>query len=310
MRRGAAFLALVVAACGSVLAGSATASCQPILDADAALTTEGGMRLDALMTADDAAESAGCSTDERQQIARWLALGLLYKASQESENYVDAEPILEQALTIATPWQVLAAAGDAARARRDFPLAAERYQLALQDVILLSDPASAYWDLPPDEATIRDLRRKADEMRLVSSSFVSIPGRPACQIQSLGMWATEIVAPIRFVTDEVTFTEAGAEAADELYGCLSSLDPAEIVSVTVIGHTDERGEADYNLDLSNRRAEAVKAHLESRGLQIPLEVEGRGESELFQPDSAVAYTQEELWQMSRRVEVDVVRSGD
>ncbi len=310
MKRAAAILALAIAACGSFHSGSAAASCQPILDADAALAAEGGMRLDALMAANDAAEAAGCSADERQQIARWLALGMLYKASQESADYAEAEPILDQALAIATPWQVLAAAGDAARARRDFARAAERYQLALQDVILLSDPASAYWDLPPDEATVRDLRRKTDEMRLVSSSFVSIPGRPACQIQSLGMWAAEIVAPIRFVTDEVSFTEAGAEAADELYACLSSLDPAEIVSVTVIGHTDERGEAEYNRDLSNRRAQAVKAHLESRGLQIPLKVEGRGESELFQPDSAVAYTQEELWQMSRRVEVDVVRTGD
>ena len=49
--------------------------------------------------------------------------------------------------------------------------------------------------------------------------------------------------------------------------------------LTVEGHTDSVGPADYNLALSERRAESVQAYLEGRGIAAErLRAEGRGEA--------------------------------
>lgn len=303
---GRSFALLLLLATGGAT-GAASAACGPLVEADAALT-RGDVA--ALFEAHEGAEAAGCLTDEQSQIARWLALGLRGKAYQESDDFAEAEPLLEQALTFAGPWPLQASLGDAARSRGAFDEAAEHYQLALQDALVLASPSSPYLDQPPSEAIFADIRAKANETRLAASTFVTVPGRPACQIQSMGLWATEIVTPIRFVVDKVTFTPEGEQAADELFACLNALDPVAIASITIIGHTDETGPDDHNQALSERRAARVKEYLEERGLKLPLATEGRGERELFVPDSAVAYSDAQRLQMSRRVEVDVVKVGE
>jgi len=75
--------------------------------------------------------------------------------------------------------------------------------------------------------------------------------------------------------------------------------PARVV---VIGHTDAQGTPDYNLELSRRRAEAVKAMLVSRyGLrQADIQTEGRGMREPL-----VAGSTEEHHALNRRVEVQL-----
>lgn len=297
-------LALLLAAGGG--AGGAAAACGPLVEADAALDAGD---VAALYAAHEGAADSGCLTDEQAQIARWLALGLRAKAYRESDDFAEAEPLLREAATFAGPWLLRASLGDAARTRAAFDEAAEQYQLALQDAQVLASPASPYLDLPPNAETFADLRAKATESRLAASTFVSLPGRPACQIEAMGLWATEIVTPIRFVVDETTFTPEGEAAADELFACLSALDPANVASITIIGHTDETGADAYNQALSERRAERVRAYLEARGLRLPLKTEGRGERELFVPDSSVAYSEAQRLQMSRRVEVDVVKVG-
>lgn len=285
----------------------ARAACAPLQEADsliASLNSADVFRLGALR---DTALDQGCTPDERAQISRWLALAMSQKAVREAQSYEEALPLLREALDIAGIWQVQNVLGDAARDRRDFDEAALRYQLALQDAELLADPASTYLDLAPSREVFQAINAKVNDTRLLASGFVTLPGRPACQLQTSNAWIAEVVVPIQFVTDETVMTEKGSEAAEELFSCLSALTPSEIKSITVIGHTDERGEAAYNQDLSERRAQAVKAYLENRGLQLTLKVAGRGESELFQPDDAFNYSQEERWQMSRRVEVDVIK---
>lgn len=292
-------------------AGDAVAACAPLQAAERALGDAATMPdIDALYRARDAARDGGCRQIERAQVDRWLALGLMQKIAHEADSYAEAEPHLARALDIAGPWQLQALMGDALRARGDYDGAAAAYQLALQDAVMLADPASGFRDMPPPPAAGRRLRGKADEMRLAASSFVSLPGRPACRIETLGMWGGRVVSPIRFVTDETTFTEAGAEAARELLGCLKSLDPDRVATITIIGHTDERGPEAYNRALSERRAERVRTYLAENGFTLPMQVEGRGESELFRPDDPDAYPQEVRWQMSRRVEVDIVQDGD
>ena len=71
-------------------------------------------------------------------------------------------------------------------------------------------------------------------------------------------------------------------------------------NVVIRGHTDSDGEENYNLDLSLRRAEAVKAYLAS-GFGIAadrLQVEGWGEAQPLVPNDGAANKQ-----INRRVEI-------
>lgn len=71
--------------------------------------------------------------------------------------------------------------------------------------------------------------------------------------------------------------------------------------VHIVGHTDSTGPADYNLELSRRRAEAVADYLASRGVpRTRLRTEGRGESEPRASNATAAGRQ-----LNRRVEIYV-----
>ncbi len=73
----------------------------------------------------------------------------------------------------------------------------------------------------------------------------------------------------------------------------------QITSVEVQGHTDSRGSDDYNLDLSERRAAAVRAFLidEGRVDAERLTSQGYGERQPVDPSE-----NEEAWSQNRRVE--------
>lgn len=75
----------------------------------------------------------------------------------------------------------------------------------------------------------------------------------------------------------------------------------QIEQVTVTGHTDSAGASDYNRKLSERRAEAVKAYLVSRGLSSDrIVTRGAGDSEpVASNKTAAGRTQ------NRRVDIDI-----
>ena len=63
------------------------------------------------------------------------------------------------------------------------------------------------------------------------------------------------------------------ELADDLRG-------AQIESLSAVGYADRIGDDAYNLDLSERRAEAVRDYLAELGVELKLiKAEGRGESD-------------------------------
>lgn len=68
-------------------------------------------------------------------------------------------------------------------------------------------------------------------------------------------------------------------------------------SFTIVGHTDGRGAADYNMALSQRRAASVKAYLVSNGVGAErLKTVGKGLTELANKDNPAAAE-------NRRVEI-------
>jgi OOP family OmpA-OmpF porin len=84
-------------------------------------------------------------------------------------------------------------------------------------------------------------------------------------------------ADASFDTARADLKEAGRAALEKH---APNLKGAQIESIVVIGHTDDVGAAQMNQQLSERRAEAVKAYLVSRGVAAnKIQTSGRGESD-------------------------------
>lgn len=66
-----------------------------------------------------------------------------------------------------------------------------------------------------------------------------------------------------FALDSHSLTEEGRSVLDAQAQWLNT---NSRVNVTIEGHADERGTREYNLALGERRANAVRLHLESRGV--------------------------------------------
>ena len=102
-----------------------------------------------------------------------------------------------------------------------------------------------------------------------------------------------------FDTDKAVLKPAGKAQLDDLLGKLRSVNWDVLVAV---GHTDSRGPAGWNQDLSLRRAEAVKAYFLSQGLsEQQVKTEGKG-STMPVADNSTASGRAQ----NRRVEVEVV----
>ncbi len=80
----------------------------------------------------------------------------------------------------------------------------------------------------------------------------------------------------------------------------------EVLGVRVEGHADERGGDDFNLNLSQRRAEAVRIYLIRAGVGPDrLSAKGWGEQKPLVEEST-----EEAWAVNRRVEFHITERLD
>jgi peptidoglycan-associated lipoprotein len=75
--------------------------------------------------------------------------------------------------------------------------------------------------------------------------------------------ARKPLAPVFFALDQSTIEEAGRAALQKNAEWLKKFSSTKI---TVEGHCDSRGSAEYNLGLGERRAAAVQAYLVSLGI--------------------------------------------
>ena len=84
------------------------------------------------------------------------------------------------------------------------------------------------------------------------------------------------------LTDTVYFDSNSDVIQERSYDLLNQVSTV-LVSATWItrirveGHTDDRGSDSLNLDLSQRRAESVRAYLQSQGVSMTIDAEGFGE---------------------------------
>lgn len=114
---------------------------------------------------------------------------------------------------------------------------------------------------------------------------------------------------VPLVLEGVTFETASAVLTEEARGILDGVASALVanpdIQVRVNGHTDSTGDRAYNIDLSQRRAESVRAYLVERGVAAD-RMEARG----FGPDEPVATNDTpEGRQANRRVELERIEGG-
>ena len=116
-----------------------------------------------------------------------------------------------------------------------------------------------------------------------------------------GAVAIPVPLPINFETGTTDFTPTGQQAAQELAKALAEENPP---SITLVGHTDERGQAAYNMALSQHRAEKVRDFLAQQGIHTDVKIIAKGSSDPFDPSVLPSEpSQEEKWALDRRVEL-------
>jgi OOP family OmpA-OmpF porin len=102
-----------------------------------------------------------------------------------------------------------------------------------------------------------------------------------------------------FDFDKAVLKPAGKASLDDLGSKLQGINLEVIIAV---GHTDSIGTDAYNQKLSIRRAEAVKAYLQSKGIEANrIYTEGKGEKQPVADNKSTAGRAK-----NRRVEIEVV----
>jgi outer membrane protein OmpA-like peptidoglycan-associated protein len=266
----------------------AWADCQQIYERSRATTSLEQLR--ALYA--EASHSADCDTNFRMHLGRRVAVTYVNTASTvlRSSGSSSAETMLLESLQYARLWQAPALLGDIAHNRKVYGEATRYYQEAL-DLIHDRQATSA----PPAREVIQALFKKAETSRLLATEYVAL----SRSVRTRSFVPQQQALPITFVYDSAEFDHKGQEAVADLLRLLQEQQPQ---AITLIGHTDPQGSDAYNLQLSERRAEAVKGYLE-REYRGRIHTAGHGKRELYQPDDPQKYTQEELYRLYRRVEI-------
>lgn len=110
-----------------------------------------------------------------------------------------------------------------------------------------------------------------------------------------------MAADAHFDFDKSVLKPEGKAKLDDLVGKLKAVNLEVIIA---IGHTDSIGSDAYNKKLSQRRADAVKAYLVSKGIEANrIYTEGKGEAQPVASNKT-----KEGRAKNRRVEIEVVGS--
>jgi OOP family OmpA-OmpF porin len=88
---------------------------------------------------------------------------------------------------------------------------------------------------------------------------------------------TGVIEGIFFDVDQATIRST---AAPKLDAAIETLKKHPSLKIEISGHTDSKGNDAYNVDLSQRRADAVKQYMVERGIDASrIETRGAGENE-------------------------------
>jgi outer membrane protein OmpA-like peptidoglycan-associated protein/tetratricopeptide (TPR) repeat protein len=112
------------------------------------------------------------------------------------------------------------------------------------------------------------------------------------------------LSPLYF--DKNTF-DLRADALTSLEKNISFLKAHPELKLVINGYADARGDENYNKRLSEKRAAKVRAYLKSRSLKNPIEIIGKGETELTNSCGDNADCDESMHRQNRRAVMKVIK---
>jgi OmpA-OmpF porin, OOP family len=121
-------------------------------------------------------------------------------------------------------------------------------------------------------ANNQDLAQKLEGKSILASNVTLDPNqiKTATEIGNL-----EVKEQIKFKTDSEQLTVEGKETLNNVAKQISEFNE-QTVAVQIIGHTSKFGKADFNLDLSQQRAQTVTQYLRSLGIKHQIASIGKG----------------------------------
>lgn len=143
--------------------------------------------------------------------------------------------------------------------------------------------------------------KDSDNDGIVDAKDQCPDSKPGVNVDTAGceLKKSFVLEGVNFVTGSDAITE---ESKSVLNKVAETLIKNGDVNVEVAGYTDDRGEASFNQDLSQKRAETVKAYLQSSGVTANrMKAKGYGEADPIGNNSTSAGRA-----MNRRVELHII----
>ncbi|MEM7353438.1 MAG: OmpA family protein [Acidobacteriota bacterium] len=135
--------------------------------------------------------------------------------------------------------------------------------------------------------------------RLTTGDNLARPGEPILLADAVAGLAQDV----EFQPDSAALTPTGRAVLDQVHDLLTRQPTARLA---ISAHTDNQGDAVYNMDLSRQRAEAARDYLVGKGLaRARFETAGYGAT---RPVADNATLQGRQW--NRRIELQVLEASE
>jgi outer membrane protein OmpA-like peptidoglycan-associated protein len=274
-------------------------------------TIDLGQEDSAQQAVDEIATDGSCGAyqvvaQRRLAAFRLRAAHLLMARGRPATDY---ERLLASSDSVQVLWQAAATVGDVRFGERRFAEAAMAFDRAIEILKNQSLTPKA-----PSTFDVNSVLQRAAQARILAAN--PNDNGPAQVVKSArdtrdgtiggmyspsvrGLVPQNVPVPITFEYGTATFTPIGEDAARELASVLREQHPAR---VTLVGHTDSRGTAEYNQSLSRERAEAVARFLRDNGVSATIQALGKGATEPLKIEDTSGLTQDDLYALNRRVE--------
>ena len=287
---------------------AAAADCDALIaDFKAAVADKAFGKLKDAMAAiaDDSACNFNIDTYRAQEINAIIDMADAAPTDDDRKQMID---FVAGVMEVGGDWRTAENLGDYFARRHDFLDALGAYEKGIaflsrpappatpenrKELLLRAEAAKAQ---ASEDQQGRSLSRFAASARDLSGNVAGIYSPEA----SRGFEVASVPLPINFYFDQARFTPAGEKAIAEL---AEALKQQKVESLMLVGHTDPRGDHQYNIQLSLRRAAAARAYLLSHGVKANIDVDGKGPDVPFEVSLlGRPVTQEETWALDRRVE--------
>jgi OmpA-OmpF porin, OOP family len=176
--------------------------------------------------------------------------------------------------------------------------------LAILAVAVCGGPAVAQPTDPADfpEPTSSQL---ADSVRVWDPTGTVRVWDPQGSVSTLERQTTQGAENVLSLDTDILFAFDSADLPPSAGPAIAALlqNVPSAAAVTILGHTDSRGDDAYNLGLSQRRAEAVAGAVAAARPDLSLTTEGRGEAEPVAPNENAGKDNPDGRAANRRVEI-------